>query len=74
MAYAEDLNDLCKFIPIMNNEHNFPNCMRAVTIICESTLCGLKLIQFHNAVRVPIQFANNFKVPCMDIVRSDHGF
>ena len=25
----------------MNNEQNFPNCMRAVTIICESTLCGL---------------------------------
>ena len=22
----------------MNNEQNFPNCMRAVTIICESTL------------------------------------
>ena len=29
---------------------------------------------FHNAVRIPIQFVSNFKVPCMDIVRSDHGF
>ena len=29
---------------------------------------------FHNAVHIPIQFGSNFKVPCMDIVRSDHGF
>ena len=28
----------------MNNEQNFPNCMLAVTIICESTLCGLTFV------------------------------
>ena len=31
---------------IMNNERNFQNSMQAVTINCESTLCGLIKIKY----------------------------
>ena len=44
------------------------------SILASKPQVMLKLIHFHNALRIPIQFASNFKVPCMDIVRSDHGF
>ena len=75
---------LCSVVPVEDLETEY-NCgclystlkcsaLSILSILASKPQVMLKLIHFHNTGRVPIQFASNFIVPCMDIVRSDHRF